>query len=336
MNFDFSDEQYQLRDAAREFFAGESPPAVVREAWSSQTGRSPALWRKMAETGFVGLTVPEEHGGLGMDEVDVVLILEEAGRVALAEPLLETTAVAAPTLAEAGTAEQQQRWLPRIAAGDAVATVQLGGAPFVADAHIADVLLLERDGELHAVPAERCYAVQQPSLDGARRVFAVEAETGDDTRMAGGRDAAAKAFDRGAWATAAFLNGLSQGMLDMTVGYVRERQQFGRPVGSFQAVKHKLAETLLLLETSKPATWYAALAIAEDRPDRSDAVSVAKSYATEAELKANDESLQCHGGIGFTWEHDLHLWLKRGKALEQAFGSATWHRRRLAERLFAS
>ena len=336
MNFDFTDEQYQLRDAAKDFFAGESPASHVRAMWESDTGRSPELWAKMVETGFVGLTIPEEHGGLGMDEVDLVLILEEAGKVALPEPLLETTAVAAPTLLEAGTPEQQKEWLPRIASGDAIVTVQLGNQ-LVADAHIADLLICEIGGALHAVPKERFNATPQESIDGARRVFTVEVEAGDDTQMAvEDPDALSKAFDRGAWATSAFLAGLAQAELDMTVAYVKERQQFGRPVGSFQAVKHKLAETMLVVESSKAAIWYAAYAIATNQPDRSEAVSVAKSYATDAEFKANYESLQCHGGIGFTWEHDLHLWLKRGKALANAYGSARWHRERLAQGLFAS
>ena len=289
----------------------------------------------MAEIGFVGLTVPEEHGGLGMDEVDLVLIMEEAGKVALAEPLLETTAVAAATLVEAGTDEQRAEWLPRIAAGEAIVTVQLGEQTLVSDAHVADLLICQRDGELHAVPKDKINAVFQPSMDGARRVFTVEAETGDDTRMSGGADAAAKAFDRAAWATAAFIGGLAQTELDMTVAYVKEREQFGRPVGSFQAIKHKMAETLLVVESAKAAIWYAAYAISTDAPDRAVAVSVAKSYATDAEYKANYEALQCHGGIGFTWEHDLHLWLKRGKALANAYGSARWHRDRLAETVFA-
>ena len=335
MFFDFTDEQYQLRDGARDFFTGESPATHVRAMWDSETGRSPELWKKMAGIGFVGLTVPEEHGGLGMNEVDLVLILEEAGKVALPEPLVETAAVAARTLVEAGTAEQQAEWLPPIASGDAIATVQLGDATLVADAHVADVLICERDGNLHAVPRDKFNAVFQPSMDGARRVFTIEAETGDGTRMEGGADAVAKAFDRAAWGTAAFLIGVAQAELDMTVAYAKERMQFGRPIGSFQAVKHKLAETLLQVESAKAAIWYAAYAIASEQPDRTDAVSVAKSYATDAEFKANYESLQIHGGIGFTWEHDLHLWLKRGKALANSFGSARWHRERLAEGLFA-
>ena len=334
MDFDFTEEQYALRDAARDFFAGESPPAHVRAMWAHETGRSPRLWQQMAETGFVGVTVPEEHGGLGMDEVSLVLLLEEAGYAALPEPLLETTAIGVPLLREAGTEAQQKDWLPRIAAGEAVVSVQLAGAPVMSDAHIADLLLLQRGDELHAVPRDRFSATHQPAQDGGRRLFTVEAETGDDTRMAGGAAEAARAYDRGAAGTAALLNGLSQRMLDMAVAYAKDRQKFGRPIGSFQAIKHKLAELLLVAETSKAAAWYAALAIAEDREDRSAAASIAKAYATEAEIVANRESLQVHGGIGFTWDHDLHLYLKRGKALEAAYGSATEHRARLADRLF--
>jgi alkylation response protein AidB-like acyl-CoA dehydrogenase len=333
MDFDFSPDQYALRDAARDFFAGECPPEHVRAMWSSETGRSRRLWRQMAETGFVGLTVPEEHGGLGLNEVDLVLLLEEAGYAALPEPLLETTAIGVPLLLEAGTEAQRKEWLPRIAAGDAVVTVQVGGAPFASDAHLADLLLLERGGELYAVPRERVHATFQPSQDGARRLFSVRADLAEDTRMAGGAAEATRAFHRGAAGTAALLNGIAQRLLDMAVGYAQQRQQFGRPVGSFQAVKHKLAETLLVVETSKAAAWYAAYAIARDLPDRSQAAAIAKSYASDAEEKANRESLQVHGGIGFTWEHDLHLWLKRGKALEQAYGSATAHRAHLAAAL---
>lgn len=335
MNFDFSDDQYALRDAARDFFAGESSADYVRGTWDSETGRSPQLWRQLAETGFVGLTVPEEHGGLGMNEVDLVLILEEAGRAALPEPLLETTAIGVPLLVEAGSEAQQKEWLPKVAAGEAVISVQLADAPTVVDAHIADLLLIQRGDELHAVPKDAFSATAQPSLDGSRRVFTVDADLSADTRMAGGAAEAVRAFDRGAAGTAAILNGLAQRMLDMTVAYVQERQQFGRPIGSFQAIKHKLAEVLLLVETSKAAGWNAAYALAIDSDERSIAASVAKAYASDAEAKANYESLQSHGGIGFTWEHNLHLYLKRGKALEQAYGSARWHRARLAEHVFA-
>lgn len=340
MHFDFTEDTYDLRDGARDFLQGECTPEYLRSVWDAfddagSTGRSDTLWKQLAETGLVGLTIAEKHGGLGMNEVDLVLILEEAGRVALPEPLIETTAIAAPTITEAGTDEQRNMWLPRIASGDAVATVQLGDQQLVTDAHVADILICQRGDELHLVPAERFNATPQPAMDRARRLFSVEAETGTETRMDGDADATTKAFDRAAAATAAFLSGLSQQMLDLTVAYVKERTQFGVPVGSFQAVKHKLAETLLLTETAKAPIWYAAYAIAHDLPDRSSAVSVAKAYANQAAAKANFEALQCHGGIGFTWEHDLHLWMKRGEALEQSFGSARFHRQRLEEHVLA-
>jgi alkylation response protein AidB-like acyl-CoA dehydrogenase len=333
MDFDFTEDQFALRDATRGFLAAECTPAHVRAMWTHETGRSPQLWRRLADLGVVGLTVPEEHGGLGGDEVDLVLLLEESGYAALPEPLLETTAVGVPLLREAGTDTQQKEWLPRVAAGEAVVTVQLADAPLVADAHIADLLLAERDGALHAVPRDRFSATPQPSMDGARRLFAVEADLSDATRMAGGPSEAARAADRGAAATAALLCGVGRRLLDLSVAYALERSQFGRPIGSFQAIKHKLAESLLVVETARAAAWYAAYAIATDAPDRAEAASVAKSYAADAEAKANREALQVHGGIGFTWEHDLHLWLKRGKALEQAYGSPSAHRARLAASL---
>jgi len=336
VDFDFSEDQYALRDAARDFFSGESPPSFVRSMWDSDTGRSPALWRKMAETGFVGLTVPEEYGGLGLGDVDLVLLLEEAGYAALPAPLLETTAIGVPLLVEAGSEALQKEWLPRVAAGEAVLTVALHGTRLVTDAHIADLLLLQTpDGAVHAVGKDRFSATWQPSLDGARRVFSVEAETGDDTRLPGGADAASRAWDRGVAGTAALLNGLAQRMLDLSVDYSKQRVQFGRPVGSFQAVKHLLAEVLLVVETSKAAAWYAAYAIARDLADRTEAAAIAKAYASDAEAKANTEALQVHGGIGFTWEHDLHLYLKRGVALERAYGTARQHRELLAASLFA-
>jgi alkylation response protein AidB-like acyl-CoA dehydrogenase len=174
-------------------------------------------------------------------------------------------------------------------------------------------------------------------MDRSRRLFTVEAETGPDTLLpASSAEVVARARDRASAASAALLCGIGLHLLETTVDYVKQREQFGQPVGSFQAVKHKLAETLVVIETARSATWYAAYAIARDLDDRALAVSVAKSYAAGAESKANTEALQLHGGIGFTWEHDLHLWLKRGKALEQAYGTPAEHRERLAAHLLDS
>jgi alkylation response protein AidB-like acyl-CoA dehydrogenase len=311
MDFDFSAEQLAVRDLARELFEKESPPSRLRELWSGAE-RDRSVWKALGQAGLLEIT----------DPVDLVLVLEEAGRAALPEPIAETLAIAAPVLGEAGS-----DWLPRIASGEAIVAVQLGGAPFVVDAGDADLLLLERDGELHALPRDTFTATPVGSDDKARRLFAVEARPTADTRLSG---AAADASDRGAAAVAAVLNGISMRMLDMTLEHVKTREQFGKPVGSFQAVKHKLASAHVRVESARAAAWYAAFAIGAGLPDRSLAASVAKVVAAEAEAIANAEALQCHGGIGFTWEHDLHMWMKRGNALEASFGTAAEHRARVA------
>ncbi|MGH2662340.1 MAG: acyl-CoA dehydrogenase family protein [Actinomycetota bacterium] len=332
MDFDFSPEQYALRDMARDLFEKESPPTRLRELWDRKP-RDPAVWRTLADVGLLGLTVPEEHGGAGGDEVDLALVLEEAGRAALPEPLVETVAVASPLIAEAGTEAQRQEWLPRIARGEAVVGVQLHDAPVVVDADIADLLIVERKSELHAVPSGEFRYRAVTAEDRSRRLFSVEATTSTSTRMVGRSTADAEGLARGAAATAAVLNGIAIRMLDMSVAHVKDRHQFGRPVGSFQAVQHKLASVYVLLESSRSAAWWAAYALARSSPDRHIAAAVAKAHASDVAAFAGTEALQCHGGIGFTWEHDLHLWLKRGKALEFAFGTPAEHRAAVAARL---
>jgi len=326
IDFGFSEEQLALRDLARELFERESPPSRLRQLFTQDEPRDDKVWRTMAEAGLLGITVPERHGGLGGDDVDLALVLEEAGRAALPEPFLETVALAAPLLADFGTDAQLDEWLSRIASGEAIATVQPGGAPFVVDADIADLVIVEREGELHAVPADRIRSSRVESADRARRLFEVEADLDASTRMNGGAN---EARIRGAVAVAGVLNGIAANLLDMSLDHVKSRTQFDRPVGSFQAVKHKLANVDVMVESSRASAWYAAYALTTRSPDLERAASVAKAGAAEAEHLANMEALQCHGGIGFTWEHDLHFWLKRGLALEPAYGSAAEHRARL-------
>ena len=335
MDFDFSEEQYLLRDTLREMLRRECTSQHVRAMWDDPVGRSPERWHRLGEMGVLGLCIPEDQGGSGLGEVDMVMLLEEAGRAVLPEPFLEHAAVGAPLLARFGTAAQRREWLPRLATGEATCTVGLTSQRYVLDA-AADLVIVEEDSVLHAVPQDRVTATPLRSVDGARRLFRVVAETGPDTRMEGNGEAPAWAFDHAAAGTAAVLTGLAGAMLDRTVAYVAQRDQFGRKVGSFQAVQHKLAEVLLQVESARSAVYYAAYALAEGQPDASIAVSVAKACATDAEHRANLEALQLHGGIGFTWEHDLHLWLKRGKALEAAYGDADWHRRRIADHIYAT
>jgi alkylation response protein AidB-like acyl-CoA dehydrogenase len=336
VDFDFSDEQYLLRDALRDLLTRECTPQHVRAMWDDPTGRSPQRWRRLAEMGVLGLCVPESAGGFGGDEVDMVLLLEEAGRHVLPEPLLEHAALAAPLLARAGSSAQQSQWLSRLAAGDAIATVGLSAQRYVPDAGTADVVVMEAGGDLHLLTPDRLTLEPVRSVDGARRLFRVTAETGPDTLLPGGREALPWLTDHAAAGTSAVLLGIAGALLDRTLAYVKVREQFGKRIGTFQAVQHKLAETWVLLEMARGAVYYAAYALANELSDAAVAVSVAKAAAGDAEHRANQEALQLHGGIGFTWEHDLHLWLKRGKALEPAYGDADHHRRRIADHIYAT
>ena len=334
MDFDFTPELYALRDMARDLFEKESPPSRLRELYEGGD-RGASCWRAMAGAGLTGLTIAEEHGGAGGNDVDMALVLEEAGRAALPEPILETVAVGAPLIADAGTEAQRGEWLPRIASGDAVVTLLLRDQKYAVDAGDADLLIAEDGDGFAAFPRGAFEARRIETEDRARRLFMVDfPEASSGMRMAGGEQEAARAHRRAAVATAGILNGVAMRLLEMTLAYVKARQQFGRPVGSFQAVKHRLADAHVAVESARAATWYAAYALAEGQDDASVAASVAKAEASEAEAFANAAALQLHGGIGFTWEHDLHLWLKRGKALEQAYGAAAAHRRILADHIF--
>ena len=324
MDFSFSGDQVMFQDAVRDLLANECPPEVVRSAWENDTGRTDGLWASLAEMGVVGMTAPESVGGLGMDETDLVLLLEEAGRAALPEPLLEHTAVGIPTLAEAG-GPVAEAWLERAAAGEAT----LGAGPddgYAPGAATCDLVLLI-GGQIRAVPVGSASLVEHRSVDGSRRLFEVD---GDAVVL----DAdAALAFDRAAAAAAAQCVGVAQHLLDTTVEYAAQRFQFGKPVGSYQAVKHHLANTALKIEFARPAARHAAWCIATGEPDRSRDVSLAKALAAEAVDLAARTALQCHGAIGYTFEYDLHLWMKRGWALSAVWGDAAWHRNRIAEAL---
>jgi len=325
LDFVFSPEQLALRDTARRVFEAESSPARLRDLWNGAE-RDQRVWKTMAEVGLLGVTIPERFGGMGGDAVDLVLVLEEAGRAALPEPLLEAAAIVAPLLVEAGTPEQQETWLPRLASGDALVTVAV---PHALDADRADAVLLEADGTLHLVPRDRVDVRPLDSIDRARSIFGINAETGADTAFA----APASLQTRGAVAVAAALNGVCMRLLELSVEHAKTRRQFGKPIGSFQAVKHMLAAMHVLLEQARPAAWYASYAIARGLPDAAFAASVAKVAALQAHEVIGRDALQVHGGIGFTWEHDLHLWLNRGLALAPLFGTGAEHRARLAASL---
>ena len=329
MRFAFDDVAMAFRAAVRDLLDKECGPPQVRAAWESDTGFSSDRWRKLADMGVVGITVPEDHGGLGLDEVGLVLLLEEAGRAALPEPLIETSAVAAPLLAALAP-----DCLTGLADGDTVWSVGLAAAPAVSAAPAADRLDVEREGALHVVARDKARLSMVRSVDHGRRLASVDFDPAASTVIADGdaaRDAIALAFDRYAWASSAVLCGLAERMLELAADYAKQRHQFGVPIGSFQAVKHKLADALVKLDFARPVVHRAAFSIAHRDADRSVHVSMAKAYASEAADLAARAALQVHGAIGYTWEHDLHLFMKKAWALSAAWGDAAWHRRRVAD-----
>ena len=292
-----------MRDAVRDFLEKECPPKVVRDAWTSDTGRS-GLWPKLGEIGVLGVLAPEDQGGLGGDFLDLVLLLEETGRAALPEPVVEHAAVAVPELDDATDAT----------AG--AITVTVAGSPFVPSADTADLVLVG-----HEFVAPQALALERRlAVDRSRRIF-------QDDRLDVG--ISFDAFDRGALGTASQLLGLAQHLLDLSVEYARQRHQFGVPIGSFQAIKHKLADVRLALEFSRPVVYRSAYSVAHNDPARSVHVSMAKAYASDTALLACRHALQVHGAIGYSYEHDLHLWMKRAWALAAEWGDAASHRRRV-------
>jgi alkylation response protein AidB-like acyl-CoA dehydrogenase len=333
MDFVFDGEQLLFQRTVRDFLEKECPPQHVRAMTADETGRSPELWKGLADLGVVGLPIPEEFGGLGKNEIDLVLLLEEAGRAASPEPLVETTAVVSPLLRESAPPDIQAEWLPRVAAGDAILTTSESGGSVVGDAHVASLVVVPRPDELVAVPAADLELVARPSVDATRRLFGFRAPE-HGVRLAAGDDATRAwglAFDRGAFATAALLCGVADRVTELAASYAKERHQFGKPIGSFQAVKHLLADALLGLEFARPVVYRAAWSIATGSSDRERDVSTAKAMASDAATHACRAALQVHGAIGYTHEHDLHLWLNKGTALALAWGNAAWHRERVAQ-----
>ncbi len=333
MDFDFSEDQRLFQESLRELLAVECPPGLVRSLWESETGRSPELWAKLAGVGLLGARAPEALGGLGLSEVDLVLLLEETGRAALPEPAAETAAVAVPLLCEAGSEALSRDWLPRVAAGEAALAVGFEEDPLVVHAGSADLLLLPSGDELHAVPPGAARCVRQPCSDPGRRLFRVTFRPGPATRVARGpaaRRLLAAAFDRAVLAAAAQALGVAQQLVDLAVRYAGQRRQFGVPIGSFQAVKHPLASAQVGIEFARPVVYRAAWSLAQGAPHRSLDVSHAKLAAGEAATRASRAALQCFGAIGYTWEQDLQIWLKRAWALDVAAGTGAFHRARLA------
>lgn len=337
MEFNFTEDQRLLQETVRDFLTGECTVDFVRGQWETETGRSPEFWAKLAEIGVPGLLVPEEHGGLGMDEIDLVLVMVEVGRAALAEPVVPTAAVAVPLLRECGDDALAKEWLPRIAAGEAIVAVAQPASPLVPDAHVADLLLVCAADGVYALPRDEVELTAQKSNDPSQRLFTLEYDPKPERLVASGE--AAKrleiaALDRGALASAAQQIGACEQLIAMSVDYTSERKQFGVPIGSFQAVKHQVADVKVALEYARSHVERAAHSVARDLPARSVDVSSAKIAAGEAALQGAATALQVHGALGYTWEQDLHVWMRRAWTLDLAWGETAWHRERVAQALF--
>ncbi|GAA0570338.1 acyl-CoA dehydrogenase family protein [Actinomadura welshii] len=349
-----TEEQRELRDALRRFFADRSPSAEVRRLMGTAEGHDPRTWALMAEQlGLQGLAIGEEHGGAGYGMRELAVVFEEMGRAVVCAPFLATVTAAAAlqagegghdllpgiadgtTIATLAVAEEDGSWDPGSVSAVFEDGVLRGTKDFVLDGHIADLVLVAARG----TNGVGVYAVQDdtnlvrsalPTLDQTRKLARITLD-GVPARRVGGEDALRRALDVAAVALAAEALGGAQRTLDMTVEYAKVRHQFGRPIGSFQAIKHRCADMFVLVESARSAVLNAAAAADGNPAGLPAAAALAKAYCSDAYAHTAGEAIQLHGGIGFTWEHDAHLYFKRAQASRQLFGTPDRHRGRLAE-----
>ena len=336
MRFSFTDDQKMLRDTVREVLQRECAPDVVRAAWEGRLEGARSVWATLAETGVIGMMASEEAGGMGMTELDLLLPLEEAGYAALPGPLVDTAAVGIPILEAAGTDEQKDRWLGPAVSGEAQIVVSFEDQHIVPHVASADLLIAERAGVGFCVPIAEASVSVERSVDRARELGRITFEADAKFRMREDADPRAQfgiGRERAALGAAAQLLGLSRRMLDMAVQYAKDREQFGKPIGAQQAVKHRLANALIEQEFARPLVYRAGWSMATSALDADVAVSLAKIYAGEAAKFVAKEALQVHGAIGYTIEYDLHIWMKRAWALAAAHGDAAYHRERVGRHI---
>lgn len=366
MTVTFTEGHEELRSTLRRFLADKAPSAAVRRSMESAEGHDPRLWRQMADQlGLHGLVVPEEYGGSGGGPVELGIVLEELGRALLPSPYFATVALAGQALAVSDDDTAKARWLPSIADGMLTGTLALaeesgswnvedvaaeavrgdagwrvsGTKMFVVDGHTADLLLVAARADtgpaLFAVDAGAAGVtrIRLETLDPTRRLARVDLDGAPALRV-GPADAGGHlrtVLDLAIVALAAEQVGGAQACLDAAVEYAKARVQFGRPIGSFQAIKHKCADTLLKVEAARTAAYHAMSAAHERTGELPVAAALAAAYCADAFTHAAKENIQIHGGLGYTWEHDAHLHLKRAKSSEQLFGSPATHRGRLAD-----
>jgi alkylation response protein AidB-like acyl-CoA dehydrogenase len=328
MDFDFNDEQREIKSTAREFIASRFKPEKVRELAESDSPYDDTLWKEMCELGWPGIAIAEEHGGQGLGVVELVILQEELGYGLAPSPMISNAAAGA-VIERAGSDEQKSAWLPGIASGE-----QRGAAAFTAEeepvvgaAGGATVLVLSAPPDGARILEAGDVSLERLDLiDTTRAYFRASADGGDE--LPGDVGAA---YDVPVVALAAELVGVAQRALDIAVEYAKERQQFERPIGAYQAVSHRLADMLWEVEEARSLTYYAAWA-ADAQPESLPlAASMAKARASDAANMVTHNAIQTLGGIGFTWEHDIHFFLKRARVSSQLLGTPRQHRERVAE-----
>jgi alkylation response protein AidB-like acyl-CoA dehydrogenase len=369
MNFAFSEEQEELRKTVRSFLDQKSSEAEVRRLMETDEGYDTAVWKQMGEQlGLQGLAIPEEYGGSGYSWVELGIVLEEQGRRLLCAPYFSTVVLAANTLLLSGDDAAKKEHLPGIASGETIATLAItedngrwdeegitltasgsgsdvklnGSKMFVLDGAAANLIIVAAKSgagtSLYAVAGDAAGLTRTSlsTMDQTRKQAKLEFK---DTpgKLIGtegqGWATLEKVLDLAAVGLASEQVGGAQFVLEMAVQYAKDRIQFGRPIGSFQAIKHKCADMLLEVESAKSAAYYATWCAAEMNDELASVASLAKAYCSEAYFHAAAENIQIHGGIGFTWEHPAHLYFKRAKSSELLFGDPTYHRELLAQRI---
>jgi alkylation response protein AidB-like acyl-CoA dehydrogenase len=353
MDFGLSEEQQQLKTSARELLAGECPTTAVRKAMASDDGTLPDLYREIAKLGWTGLIVPEKFGGAALGMLDMVVLLEEQGYAAMPGPFLFSSVMATEALVIGGREELKTKWLKAIADGSAVGTIAIAesndrapalgkdghliGKVTVPYAALADFIVVaactDNDTPNVVLVETKSHGVSVKPLkhlDLTRRVASVEFKGAASSPLSGGEKLCQRLLDVGAVAIAADSLGGMERALDMAVDYSKVREQFGKPIGSFQALKHAAAEIVADLEPARSLLWYAAYALDAAPQQASRLAAMAKARLCEVYSRGTDRAVLMHGGIGFTWEHDIHLWFKRARFNESYLGSPAFYRERVA------
>ncbi|HEX8052955.1 MAG TPA: acyl-CoA dehydrogenase family protein [Thermoleophilaceae bacterium] len=329
MNFDYSDDQQAIKSTARDFLASRFKLEKVREL-AIAGEYDDGLWGQIADLGWPGIFIDEAHEGQDLGVIELAILQEELGYACAPTPFF-SNAAAGLLVKHGGSSEQHERLLPGVASGEARGTVGIvkdGAAPLVPDADTASFVVLLDNGTGQIVETASAQIEKVDTIDSTRRFFRVSADGGDS--LEGDLSAG---FQRIEVALAAELVGLAQRALEMSVEYAKDRKQFDRPIGAYQAVSHKCAQMMLETEGARAATLYAAWAADHEPESLPLGASMAKAYAADAGWRVTAAALQVHGGIGFTWEHDLHWFLKRARTNGALFGSAREHRDRVAERI---